>query len=189
MALPVIADVFRVVFNWSNPFGSDQVVSVQHFRNATSAADLAADIDAEFVTNMLLAQPDGVDAESLDITALDGVSGAVNFPLSNWTGEGGAAEPVPGLNVLVLGSTGLRGSANRGRIFLPSARESIIDDGLLNAGGQFSIESAWTDFLTGLTGTGSEWGVASYAHADFDAYINVSVPRMLGIIKRRRRTG
>lgn len=187
MALPVIADVFRCVFHWSNTLTSDEVVSVQHFRNGDSAAALAADLDASFVTNMLLAQPDGTDVVSVDITALDGVSGAVTFPMTTWTGEGGAAEPIPGLNVLVLGSTGLRGSANRGRIFLPACRESIIDDGLLNAGGQFSIEEAWNDFLTTLVAAGTEWGVASYVTPDFDAYISVSVPRMLGIIKRRRR--
>jgi len=115
------------------------------------------------------------------------VSAASTFPLTTWNGEGGSAEKVPSINLLVLGSTGLRGSANRGRIFLPSVRETVIDGGILNAGAQTTIQAAWSDFLTTLQGNGATWGVASYANAEFNEYTSVFVPQKFGIIKDRRR--
>jgi len=52
MALPVIADVYRVVFNWVGTSSEHPNVSVQHFLTAGSAADLAADLDASFEAGM-----------------------------------------------------------------------------------------------------------------------------------------
>jgi hypothetical protein len=187
MPLPVITGVFRVVFNWVGTNGERPQVSVQHFSFGGDAEGLAGLIDGNFQTNMLTAQPDGVDVDSVTITALDGISGAQTFDLTGWNGEGGSAEGLPGVNVLVLGYTGFRGSDNRGRIFLPTPREGIIDDGLLNAAAQPNILLAWDDFRLAMEGDSAPWGVASYVHADFDPYTSLAVPRKLGFIRRRRR--
>jgi hypothetical protein len=186
MPLPVIADVYRVTFNWSDTASDEDVVSVQHFRGSGTAEELATALDGTYQTHMLEGFPDSLHVDSVDILALDGVSATQTFPLTEWDGESGSGETLPGFNILIEGQTGLRGSANRGRWFLPGPLESVITDGLLDPANQAEIQTAWDDFRTAMALADFEWGVASYTTPSFNPYISVSVPRMLGVIRRRR---
>lgn len=186
MPLPVIANTYRVVFNWTGTDSDENVVSVQHFNFTGTEAQLAAHLNDNLQLHMLEGLLSTTEVTTVDITALDGVSGAQSFPLTTWSGETGSGDTLPGFNILVLGSTGLRGPANRGRIFLPSPIEAVITDGLLDAANAVEINDAWTDFVAAMAADAANWGVASYVNATFNAYTTVTVPRMLGVIRRRR---
>lgn len=186
MPLPVITSVSRVVFHWDDTDSDTEVVSVQHFNNTGDDESLADALDAEFVTDMLLCCTDATEVLTVDITPLDGVSAATSWPLTNWQGNGGSTDRLPGVNALVLGQTGLRGSANRGRLFIPSIRENCVEAGLLNAGIAASMQTAWNTFREGMSTAGKSYGVASYVTPDFTPYVSMTVPRNLGFIRRRR---
>jgi hypothetical protein len=106
--------------------------------------------------------------------------------MSTWGGESGTGQQLPGYNIMVLGSTGLRGPRHRGRLFIPCPIESVITDGLLIEANRAEIETAWQDYRTNLASDLINWGVASYVHADFTPYTTVTVTNKLGIIRRRR---
>lgn len=188
MPLPVIADTYRCTFNWVGTESDRPVVSVQHFRTAQIAADLVADLDGNIQTDQFAYTESLVEASSVDVIKLDGSAASQTFPLENWHSEGGGAEQIPGFNVMVLGSTGLRGAANRGRLFLPSPTENVITEGLLPTGNATAMTTAWQDFLEALDAVSVEYGVASYANETFTPYTTMTVPRKLGVIRRRRNT-
>lgn len=186
MPLPVISNVYRCAFNWDGTMSDRPVVSVQHFRTTKAIDELASDLDALATTTMFSYTEATVEASSVDITPLDGVSASQSFSLANWHSSGGATETLPGFNVMVLGSTGLRGPSNRGRIFLPSPGENVITDGLLDSGNADAITDAWNDFRVNAGIESIEYGVASYVTPDFTTYTSLLCSRKLGVIRRRR---
>jgi hypothetical protein len=186
MPLPIIQDVYRVTFNWTGTESDINVKSVQHFKTAQIAADLVTDLGAAVQANQFGYTEDSCEANTCDVIRLDGTAATSHHNLANWTGTGGALDTVPSLGPLVLGSTGLRGPANRGRLFLPSVAEAVMSNGLLDAANATAMTTAWTGFLNALDAVAVEWGVASYQHATFVQYTAVTVPRKLGIIRRRR---
>lgn len=185
--LPVIADVFRCVFNWTSDAGIDHPVSVQHFKDVGSGPDdVATLIDDNTVVHMFEGLPGAVEATSVDITPLDGVSAASHYPLSNWQGESGSGDHLIGQAIIVDFQTGLRGPRHRGRIFLPSPLESVVTSGAIVAANATEIGNAWSDYIAAIAGAGGEFGVASYVHHDFTPYITAKVNQRLGRIKRRQ---
>lgn len=187
--LPVIADVWRATIHWNSEAGADHPVSVQHFRFAGGALDLAGFIDSNVQTHQFEGMRDAQEATQLDLLALDGTSATQTFSLSNWAGESGSGDALIGQAMLLLGRTGLRGGQNRGRIFLPSPLESIVTMGVLVEANRAEIENAWDGYLQELADDGVEWGVASYhGVGHFNNYTSVHLEARLSRIRRRQRT-
>jgi hypothetical protein len=185
--LPIILNVYRCSFNWTGVESDRPNVSVQHFRTTQSAADLATDINSAATPGMFSTEAN-VSATSVDIIRLDGVSASQSFPLTNWDAAGGGTEQLPGFNILVLGSTGLRGPGRRGRLFLPGVGENVVTEGMLDNANAVAMTTAWNDYRVALGVLGVEYGVASYVDSVFTTYTSMLVPRKLGIIRRRRNT-
>lgn len=185
--LPVIENVWRCTFHWSALGGADNAVSVQHFRFDGDASDLVGFIDGDVQTHQFEGLHEDTFAATVDMLKLDGTSATVTEPLENWAGESGSGgDSLVGIAIMIEGQTGLRGPANRGRLFLPSPIESVIDHGALASANATEISNAWQAYLDVLDGHGVEYGVASYVHENFHQFVNMRVPTKLGRIRRRQ---
>ena len=167
--LPVIANTFRVSLEWSG--AGLNFANVMHFVDNSGtkvAADIFGILDAEVETNMFDVTRSSVVVDTVKIIKLDGTSATEVFPTgrpAKWGGgqTGGDFQVAP--SYLISLRTGLRGQANRGRIYLPAPADSAQADGLVNAGNQATLQAAWDDFRVDVAVDGIEMTVASYRHA------------------------
>lgn len=182
--LPVIADTFRVAFNWLQGPTGQTAVNVMHFHGtggAETSADLFEALQDAITTNQWTAVVNNASVDHLDITPLDGVTGTSTFSTGSgaqWTGSS-AGQFVPAAAMIVKLQTGLRGRANRGRIFLPFISENGIANGFndpTNIAVCLAAFNAMQASLAGDAGPGGPWaqGVASYdrRHGGAGAHIN-----------------
>lgn len=139
----------------------------------------------------------GGSVTHVDITPLDGVSATQTFPTGSpakWTGGSGGVI-APAVSILIKLQTGVRGRANRGRIFLPFMVGAAADNGFLAPAEVTSMSAAWMEFRTTLAGdadTSDTIGVASYdrKHAGAGAHYTpasvLSAESALGTQRRRQ---
>jgi hypothetical protein len=189
MSLPVISNVYRCTWNFTNT-GSGipaEAHNVLHVR--TTSEDEAGIANA---MNTLL---NGASAqilygissnfllESISVLKLDGTSGTV---VTTVTGSGGIA----GGDFISQGCyvashrTGLGGPAHRGRTYMGPYPESAQSNGNLDFTGH-DVQGAWDDFRTGLSGDGVEFVVASYKLASASGVISTSFSPHLFTQRRR----
>jgi hypothetical protein len=106
----------------------------------------------------------------ISIIPLDGVSSATDFTTdgtAKWSGANGT-DSIPQVACLLKLQTGVRGRANRGRVYLPYVSEGATLSGIMTGSIVSSMQTAWTTFLGGVntaSPVGYELGVASYARA------------------------
>jgi hypothetical protein len=112
----------------------------------------------------------------VDITPLDGVTATQTFGTgspSKWSGSAGGDFTPQNAAVIKL-ATGVRGRANRGRVFLPFTSEAANGNGLLTSTVANAVGAAWVAFVGSLVALSPSWdlGVASYdrAHAGAGAH-------------------
>lgn len=192
--LPVIANVYRVTFNWHESTTGMHAANVLHFqRSAGTAIDVFNTLNANVTANMWYCTPSTAKISSVDIIKLDGSSGTVNFATSTagWIGQGSAADFVVAGAYIVKFVTGVRGRANRGRIYLPWPTESQIAAGNTNATAVTAMQSAWTTFLSAMTTATNFLVIASYdrKHGGAGAHstiVNVVTPELVMGTQRRR---
>ena len=125
---------------------------------------------------------------TVDILPLDGTSSTKTYttPVSTeWTGQASGAI-VPAVAGLVKLQTGLRGPANRGRLFLPWLGEGAIDSGLVSSGILSTWSSHWADFGTAMAAGGAALGVASYKHGTWHQATTIAVEHVCATQKRRQ---
>jgi hypothetical protein len=191
-ALPIIADVFRVAMNWTEP-GGQTATNVMHFRDVAggnTASDLMTALDAHVTANMWLAVFTGAVVTDVAITPLDGTSATDHFQPatpSHWTGQNGADFVPAGSAILKLATT-KRGRSHRGRVFLPFLPESSQTKGVLDSTQEAATTTNWTTFLHALEGATPawDWVVASYKLATADAVVVVSCEPMIATQRRRQ---
>jgi hypothetical protein len=187
-ALPVIADVFRVTFKWTDP-NIGHAVNVTHISApAQTAAGLSAIVAAHVTTAMW--GPVTADAHiyELDVLPLDGTSAThttTGLSGSPWVG-GGSGAGIPAVAALIKLQTGLRGPANRGRIYLPFIAEGYTNEGTIDAGTVTSTTAAWDTFANDLVASSCALGVASYKHADWHQAIAIACEPFAGTQRRRQ---
>jgi hypothetical protein len=193
--LPVIADVFRLTAKWTSSAGG-LGENVMHFKQTAATA---IDISTDFAASITQTMWGPVSAQAwmyeYDIIKLDGSSSTVTFPggvSGKWQGGGGNTDPVVAPAGLVKQQTGLRGQANRGRIYLPFVAEGQQANGALAGAIVTSTQTAWDTFLTAMTAAASLPVVASYdringgAGAHSTIIVKYVVEGILGTQRRRQ---
>lgn len=189
--LPVITDVYRVVYNWTSISGVS-AVNVIHVSSDSSAEPgdvlntvLDVQSDHRDMWNFL---PQDQTLDSLVVTKLDGTSASVTGSLSGVVGTG-TASVVPAVAALLHIGTGQRGPRGRGRVYIGPTTEDLITSGHVNSTPQGTAQTAWNDFADDLDGALShpcQLGVASYVHADFHVFSSLVLQGLTATQRRRQ---
>lgn len=147
--LPVITDMFRVTLDWGtwNGIKPRNVIYIQCASGL--ATDIPGALNAAWHSAMWGPLPSGMQMSQVEILALDGSSSSTTAAVTTQSGQSGGSAGAPGQAVIVSFQTGLRGPANRGRVFLGPASDTIVTDGLYT-GSLSSLNSAWAAFQTAL---------------------------------------
>lgn len=198
--LPVIANTLRASFIWGGGGVSPTPVNVMHFR-ARSGTPTPADLFSALNTNvtgpMWWPTQSSMYINQVNIIALDGVGATQTFTTDGsvkWTGAQ-AGEGTAQVCSIVKFSTGLRGRANRGRIYLPYAAESVVSGGRLSGAGLAAGITAWGTFwnnLSARTPIAYDLGVASYdrkhsgASAHFTQLTSITIEALTATQRRRQ---
>lgn len=187
MPLPIISNVYRVTLNWTHTSGQI-AANVLHIQaSASTAQGIASAVDSAALQNMWAQVSQNAVMTKLQVVKLDGSSGQYELATSGakWTGAGGAGDYIPAFSELVSLKTGLRGPANRGRLFLPFITEAAQSNGTIT--GVSTTQTAWNSFFSSLTAGGNLLVVASYKHG-VATVVTSLVVESLGATQRRRQT-
>lgn len=166
MPLPVIADVFRCSFEWTNSDTGLSATNVMHFANSgATPADIAADIDASVTATMWSPCDNHSHVREIDITPLDGTS--VTFPFvtgsgAKYSGQQTSHSIVPQACSLIKLLTAKRGRSYRGRVYIPWTSEDGMTNGHTDPANVAILNTAWHDFWTAMSAAGSPLVIASY---------------------------
>lgn len=186
--LPVIADVYRVTWNWHTADGTTPV-NVTHFSApGKTRTQLFLIILSHASPGMWGAQCSSDNVLSLSILPLDGSGATSDLVISDITNFRGAksGEAIPAVCNIIKLQTGLRGPRHRGRLFLPNVAEGAQNGGLLSGVIAGLVTAAWVTFALMVAGDGAAIGVASYRHADWNQAIALSCEEACGTQRRRQ---
>jgi hypothetical protein len=184
--LPIIADIFRVTLNWEDT-GAGKAHNVLHFSApGKTESDVFTTIDAHVTQQMWDWAATTEVVESVSVLPLDG-SSATTVHLTGspakWTG-GGTGQPLPQVCGIIKLETGLRGPANRGRVFIPHVGEGETAVGALSD--ITTVSTAWVAFANAMATAGVALGVASYKNVDWHQAINVGGGSRTATQRRRQ---
>jgi hypothetical protein len=183
--LPVIADTYRVVWDWSTAIGLS-ATNVFHIRAATGDEDdIDADIEAAGDLDMFLALYNGANIAVQSIQKLDGTSAARVYDAPLWGSGGGAGDAIPQAAAIVKETTALRGPSHRGRLYLPFVSEGSQNGGFINTGITATMQTAWEAFRDNMATASKPMVVASYVHSTAQDLTGVRVEGIIGTQKRR----
>jgi hypothetical protein len=188
--LPVIADVFRVSFEWESVYPDSPINVVNISCPTGDEADVAAGVEAAFQPSQFDFISSAYSLSSLFVTKLDGVSAGQRFPLTPVTG-GASGEIVSEQTAVVSLGTTQRGPRGRGRIYLGPTTEAMVAHGVMTSMVAASIASIWQDWANAMiAGSPSQAiGVASYLHADWNQATTITCKVNVGTqVRRLRRT-
>jgi hypothetical protein len=185
--LPVIANTYRVAFNWTNDANAQIAENVMHFiAPGSSALAVAEAIDGAVTSAMFQTIASNAGCDTLSVTPLDGTSATLNYTTTSEHFTGSASGDFsPASAVVVSLGTGLRGRSHRGRLYLGFTAEGVISDGSIEAGTASSLQAAWLAFIDELD-AGVTWAVASYKLATAQAVSSVGVKAAIGTQRRRQ---
>lgn len=188
-SLPVIANVYRVAFNWADAATGQTAVNVMHFnKSASNANAVVAAIDAAPNGDMFESIPNTAAALTCDVTPLDGSTGTTSHTLVNYHGSGASGEISPATAVEIKLTTGLRGRSYRGRVFLPLTREGAIANGFVVSGVLSAGNGAdgWQDWVDDLAAASCNLVVASYKLAVDNAVVTAVMQSAVRTQRRRQ---
>lgn len=188
MALPVIADVYRVTLNWTG--AGRHAANVIHLQSTGTVAQTYTSLDALVTASMWDSVRSSMSVDTVEVLPLDGSAGSTIFSTgrpAKWSGVQSSGDFMVAPATLVDLYTGLRGAQHRGRIFLPFPAESAAADGFLNSGNRTTMQTAWTTFATALVGRTPAVGlvVASYRHASASGVTTINIRSALATQRRR----
>lgn len=187
--LPVISNVYRVAFEWTNSDTGLTATNVMHFHAAGSnPLALITALDAHVTASMWLLQTTHSHIANLIVTPLDG--GGVSVPFATgspakWTGEQTNEEFSPQVAGIIKLLTAKRGRSYRGRVYLPWVAETSQTNGQLSTGSTASLDTSWIAFHTAMTTAGFDWVVASYKLATAENVVAVGAELYTGTIRKR----
>jgi hypothetical protein len=168
MALPVIAGVARASLagqvagggRWSNTWHARRIDLGDP--TAVSVALLEADLVAFYATAILSNCHTGTTLDAVDITPLDGSSGAFHTTLAI-DGSGSGDSLPPEVSCVITIRTGARGRRSRGRVYLPAfVIGALSPTGQLGTATNVGIQAVITTLAAAVLVSGWELGVASY---------------------------
>lgn len=188
--LPVISNCFRVALN-GGLYGGVRAINVFHV--LTDEDDVTALADAILSSaeqpGMLGGRPESGKPATISITPLDGVSGSSDFACTGdqFPTDTGDGQMVPEACYAIKFATGLRGPANRGRLFNGPLVESVIANGEVDSSICDGTQGAWQNFATALGANTPSIGlaVASYKNEEAHTITAITVPTMQCTQRRR----
>jgi hypothetical protein len=186
--LPVIADVFRVSFEWFNA-GQNGAANVMHFSApGKTPDDIDTLLNSTVAPNMWAAVSADARVSQVRITPLDGTSPTRTYitPVSTeWEGHATGAI-IPAVAGIVKLTTDLRGRSFRGRLFLPWLGEGAVNAGFIDDTPLGLMVAAWGSFANAMETGGVALGVASYKLASWHQATLVGVERACATQRRRQ---
>lgn len=185
--LPVINDVFRCSIHWVHSSGQ-RAVNVFHVQSSTLTAQAVANlIDASVTANMWQPVSSSASVQELHVLPLDGSSSTLEKVTTGtkWAGST-TGDMTPQAACLLSLKTGLRGPANRGRMYLPFIAESSAGNGTLVVASQTTLNAAWLAFIAALGAGGAELVVASYKNANAHQLDSIAAEIPLATQRRRQ---
>jgi hypothetical protein len=124
--------------------------------------------------------------QTIQITQLDGTSGAVGFPGAGTnTVGGGSAENIVEGCTLVRFHTNRKGAQGRGRLYLPFLPEDAVSGGKLLGSNLSAPVTGFQTFQSALKDDGYDQVVASYTHNAIYTIISTTVDPVMGVQRRR----
>lgn len=184
MALPIIANTYRVTINGAASNGIAPV-NVFHVRStAGTGAAVAALLDGLDTVELWYPVPDDFQPATITVIKLDGAESSITIP-TDWIHANGSGDYVPEACAVVSLYTGLRGPANRGRMFIGPCEESAIANGKLLSTPRSNMQTAVNDWVTGMGESDVQLVVASYKDEIAHDCLSQTVKTDLGMQKRR----
>jgi hypothetical protein len=188
--LPIIADTYRVTFNWRGPAGQGPR-NVLHFRSAAhNEEQLAQALEDHFTDNMWALVTDSLHMDSISVLKLDGTSPVWVHAVTSAHATGGrGGDYVPGYSAVLSLHTALRGRRNRGRVFLPYLPEGSMVDGRITDTNRPACATAWATFNVDLAALGDpvRLVVASYRGVAAHNVEGISLSDRPGVQRLRQR--
>lgn len=186
MALPVIADCFRLSARFTNGSGFE-VANVWHVLAPGKGETEAWSIVGPLLdTTMWHALDSDMAMIDWTILALDGVSAGITTPSSGFNGEA-SGDSIPGMACIVSFYTGLRGPSHRGRVFIGPIVEAQQSFGNVDSAVAAATAAAWEDFHNALVLEDMAVCVASYTHASAEPITSVVGKIKAGLLHSRQR--
>jgi len=189
--LPVIANVYRCTFEWTNSADSSIAANVMHFRKSSSNPAAVATIIDNHVTGGMWGMTAAAASVSLvEVTALDGVSTSYPFsptPAAKWSGQGGSGDFNKQVAAIMKFVTAKRGRSYRGRIYAPWPPESLVTRGSFSPTDVAGWTSAWITFGAAVSGDGLDHVIASYKLASAEKIIAYAGETLSATQRRRIR--
>lgn len=189
MPLPVIANTYRVALLWSHSDLGSDAVNVMHFRKAgATPVDLATKIDSHVGNTMWNFQDSHAVVNEVDVTPLDGTT--VTYPFltgapTKWKGFSSSHDVIPQGAAVMKILTAKRGRSYRGRLYLPWVAETFSTNGVLDATTVTNMTTAWSTFVSAMSGDGYDLVVASYLLETAEDAIAIACEPMLATQRRR----
>lgn len=187
--LPVIANVYRVTILWggANNVTPRNVLHVQDVAGTSNEAQVGDAVGAATATHQFQAVSNLYHFAQVSVIKLDGSSASVIRSFGATGGED-TGDPIPQLACIIKLHTGLRGQANRGRLYLGPIGEGAQAGGVIGTTQLTNMTTAWASFWANLaSGTPAlKLGVASYKHAVFHELDIAPAPELLAGTQRRR---
>ena len=185
MPLPVIADTYRVTFEWTR-YAGVMPRNVIHVRvNTGTVAEVGAGVVAELKSAMFDDMSQNHVLPTISVLKLDGTSAASQFgvPTAVHGGSSSTDFIAQGCTVVTL-HTDLRGPAHRGRVYVGPIVETQQTQGILND--TATTKGAWEQFRDALFDNhGLHLNVASYKHATQRDVTDILVNRVVSTQRRR----
>jgi hypothetical protein len=147
--LPVITDMFRCTFNW---YGAQE--NYHNVLYIQCASGLASDVGPAVAASLHSAQFGPISQtfslNDMDVLPLDGSSSTTRYSFSSpMTGGSGSTAWDPALSAILTLQTGVRGSANRGRLYLGPSNAAVFSGGSYTSS-LSALASAWTSWQSSL---------------------------------------
>jgi hypothetical protein len=151
--LPIMPDVWQVVWNWSAT-GGQIANNVYYVQSAsTSAATVFATLEGAQTVAMLGLQSEGAVVSTVTLTRLDGSSPSTDFAATGpqWAGTS-PADWIPQASAVITKTPSVRGRGRKGRFFLPFVSEAVTTNGSLITAAVTPTQAAWSAYLGALAG-------------------------------------
>jgi hypothetical protein len=194
MALPVIADTFRISLPWQD-LGSTvgiRPVNVLHVHSATgttsavsSAVELALSSHGVAMFDTLYT---GLTLPTIEVLPLDGTSATHDQAVTTPPHGGGSGGVLPQVATVVSLHTPQRGSQGRGRVYVGPMGETQVSNGLVASASITTMLAGWAAFISDLAGGSppAELVVASYKHATQHPVTSHRIDTVCGTQRRRQ---
>jgi hypothetical protein len=182
--------IVRVAFKWTTPNVLRPAINVMHFESiGYNLASLVTSLEARVTAAMWQHAGTDTGISELTLTPLDGSSGSLVQPTTftaKWKGPQTPGDVVPQAAIIQKLVTSLRGRSFRGRVYLPFPVESAIVNGTYGSAARAAQDTAWGNFIAGMSTDGHSLVVASYKLAAASLVIGHLTESYCGTQRRRQ---